>query len=237
MSDIQSEAQSLSPSAIVELFTLDASSIGGPILHFVRGSTDIGAVHFGGVKYEPADVEFTGLETSGVGALPTPTIRVANSDGVFQAIINTWGDLLGCVFYRVRTYARFLDGSDDADPEAMFGPDIFRVERKVIEGSSHIEWELSAAIDQEGKKIPGRQVIRDTCLWRYRSWISLESRFDYSKAQCPYTGSQAYDIDDNPIADNSKDTPSRRLSCCRARFGAKNPMPFGGFPGAARIRA
>jgi len=235
MSALQSEAQSLSPSGTISLFTLDTSSMGGPMLYFVQGSENDGPVRFNGIDYQPIDVQFDGLETTGQGALPTPKIRISNVDGMAQALMNTWGELLGCTLYRVRTYVRFLDDSPDADPEAFYGPDIFRFERKTSENGVYIEWELSAAIDQEGKQLPGRTVIRNTCLWRYRYFNQDSRAFDYSKAQCPYTGSRYFDINDNEVSDPALDYPSRRLGCCHARFGKNNPLPFGGFPGVQRV--
>lgn len=232
---LQSEAQSLSPSGIISLFTIDATTVGGPLMYFVQGSENSGPVIFNGVEYQPVDVEFTGLETSGAGALPEPKIRISNIDGLAQALVSTYGELLGCTLYRVRTYTRFLDGQPDADPEAFYGPDIFRFERKASENGVYIEWELSAAIDQQGKMLPGRTVIRNTCLWRYRYYNGSTGDFDYSKAQCPYAGDKFYDINDQEVTDPAKDVPSRRLGCCRARFGRANPLPFGGFPGVQRV--
>lgn len=237
MSNINAEAQSLSPSGIISLFTVDASAVGGPLLPFVMGSELNGPVSFGGTEYQPIDIQFEGLETSGVGALPTPLIRISNIDGLAQAMVTTWGELLGCTLYRVRTYRRFLDGQPDADPDAYYGPDVFRFERKTSENSVFIEWELSAAIDQEGKQIPGRTVIRNTCLWRYRFFNETSGRFDYSRAECPYSGSKYFDINDMPVANAALDVPSRRLGCCRARFGRNNPLPFGGFPGVQRVNS
>ncbi|MFA9261794.1 MAG: phage minor tail protein L [Undibacterium sp.] len=231
---MRSVAQSLTTDAIVSLFTIDTSSFGGQVYNFVQESNQASPVLFNGVSYTPVDVKFEGLEVSGVGALPSPKITLANNNGMFQAIINTYGDLLGCPFYRIRTFSRFLDGQPTADPTAFYGPDIFRIERKSSESPFAIEWELSAAIDQQGKMIPGRQIIRDTCLWRYRTWNG--TAFSYAKTQCPYTGSQSYDINDQPVANGSLDVPSRRLSCCKKRFGVNAPLPFGGFPGAARVR-
>lgn len=232
---IQAEAQSLSPSGIISLFSVDTSNLNGPTLHFVMGSDADKPVKFNGVEYQPVDVEFEGLETTGNGALPQPKIRISNVDGLAQAMVSTWGELLGCTLYRIRTYKRFLDGQPDADPEAFYGPDIFRFERKASENSVFIEWELSAALDQEGKMLPGRTVIRNTCLWRYRYYNATSGTFDYSKAECPYTGNKYFDINDMPVSHPAQDAPSRRLSCCRARFGANNPLPFGGFPGVQRV--
>lgn len=231
---ISQEIQKLDPSAPISLFTLDATSIGGPVLHFSMQSQANGNdIVFGGIAFTPLDIRFDGLETTGVGALPQPSMKLANTDGVVQAIVNTYGDLNGCLVQRVRTYARFLDGQPSADPTAFFGPDIFAVEQKTAETPTDVIWTLSAAIDQQGKMIPGRVIVRDTCMWRYRVWNPNTATFDYAKAQCPYTGAQAYDINDLPTTPD-KDYPSRRLSCCKARFGDSNPLPFGGFPGVAR---
>lgn len=232
MVTIYQAAQNLNPKGIIELFRLDTTSVGGGMFFFVQGAAADGPVSFGGQEYQPVDIEFEGLEVSGQGALPTPVIRLANTDGIAQSAINTWGDLLGCEIRRLRTFKNFLDGQTDADPSAFFGPDVFLVERKATENPVYIEWELSAAIDQEGKQLPGRQVIRDTCLWRYRAWTG--SAFDYSKAQCPYTGNEYFDINNLPTTAD-KDRPSRTLACCKTRFGESAPLPFGGFPGVGRV--
>lgn len=231
---ISAAAQSLQPGEFVSLFLLDATSVGGTVMPFVQSKNGASPVVFAGVSYTGVDCEFTGLETTGVGALPNPRFRIANTDGVYQNVLNTVGDLTGCKLERRRTFARYLDGQPTANPGAFYGPDEFRIERLVAENPVYIEFELSATIDQEGKMLPGRQVIRDTCLSRYRVWNG--SSFDYSKVQCPYTGSTYFDINDQVVAGAANDKPSRRISCCRARFGANNPLPFGGFPGAERVR-
>lgn len=232
---VQSEAQSLAPTGIISLFQLDATRYGGPVIRFTQGSKVGEVVKFGGNDYQPLDVEFTGLETSGQGALPTPTIRLANTDGVPQSMVNTYGDLTGCTLYRIRTHTRFLDGMPDADSTATYPIDIFRLERKAIENSQFIEWELSASIDQEGKMLPGRTIIKETCLWRYRYFNKSTGKFDYTKAQCPYAGNKYFDINDQPVSDPADDVPSRRLNCCKIRFGESSPLPFGGFPGVQRV--
>lgn len=233
MTEFSQEAQGLSPSAIISLFTLDTSRVGGPILRFTQSSRVNQPVLFAGIKYDPVDVNFEGLEVSGIGPYPNPKISIANTGGLTQALVNSYGDLNGCPITRIRTFARFLDGSEDADPTAMFGPDMYRVERKIDDNQDFIQWELSSSIDQEGKMIPGRLVIKNTCMWRYRTWNKETGEFDYSGAQCPYAGEQSYDINDQPVASHL-DQPSRKVSCCRARFGDQ-PLPFGGFPGVPLV--
>lgn len=206
------------------------------MLPFVAGKEAAGGVTFDGVLYQSVDVEFTGMMTNGQGALPTPHIKLANTQGTWQSLVNTYGDLLGCTLTRIRTYSRFLDGGSAPDPTAFYGPDVFRIERKVAINPVFVEWELSAAIDQEGVKLPRRIVVRDTCMFRYRAWNPGTSSFDYSKAVCPYTGTSYFDASDSPVVDPSNDVPSRRKGCCKARFGASNPLPFGGYPGVSRGR-
>lgn len=236
MTTIYEAGQKLSPDPIVSLFTLDTSSIGGPQLHFVQGKNSNEAVSFGGIQYEALDIEFEGMEVSGVGALPTPKVRIANHDGMVQTILNTWGNILGCTIHRIRTFSRFLDNGAEPDSSAFYGPDTFRIERKSVQNPVYVEWELSTSIDQEGKMLPGRTVIRDTCLWRYRVWDPAKLEFDNSKALCPYVGNKYYDINNQEVFDPALDVPSRRISCCETRFGKNEPLPYGGFPGVARVR-
>lgn len=234
MSGIQQEIQKLDPSAIIWLFELDASVVGGPVLRFTQNAHVSSKVQFQGLEYEPIDIEFQGLETSGVGAQPTPSLQLAKSTGLIQALINTYGDLNGCKLSRLRTFARFLDGQPEADPNAFFGPDAYSFERKVSDTAESVEWELATSLDQEDVMIPGRIIVRNTCMWRYRifdqSLNGGAGGFKYDKAQCPYAGLQSYDVNNQPVTDD-KDAPSRTIECCRTRFGSDQPLPFGGFPG------
>lgn len=235
MSRIASNLQSLTPGEKIALYRLDTTKVGGTELFFTQGSKDGKPLVFGGVSYFPVDIEVSGFEVNAGGPLPTPTVRIANADGYAQELVNGLGDLLGCQLQRIRTFAQFLDGAPEADPTAYLGPDTFEIERKVEESKEFIEWQLSATIDQEGKMIPGRVVVRDTCLWRYRTYNKTTGRFDYTKAQCPYEGTRCFDRAGVETS-SDKDSCGRRVSDCELRFGEGNPLPFGGFPGAARVR-
>jgi lambda family phage minor tail protein L len=234
MAVISEVAQKLTPDAIVSLYKLDLSSLGGSTHYFVSGAEHGEGIVFNTITYHPLDVEVSGFEMNGVGALPQPSLRIANREGFVQTMLATFGDIVGSKFTRIRTFARYLDDGAEPDPGAYFGPDIFVIEQKVAENSLFVEFSLSASIDQEGKMLPGRQVVRDTCLWRYRVWNGAS--FDYSKAQCPYTGSSYFDLD-NQATTQDLDQCSRRITGCKLRFGASNPLPFGGFPGVSRIRS
>lgn len=237
MTALSATVQSATPGELIALFRLDTSSLGGQVMYFTQAAHATVGVSFGGVYYTPVDVEFEGMETNVGGALPRPKVRVANMNGVFQQIVNQYGDLKGCQIQRVRTFKHFLDGEPQADPGMYYGPDTFRVERKSDENNVFIEWELSASIDQDGKQLPGRQVIRDTCTFRYRAYNPATGNFDYKMAICPYAGAANFDRNGNSVPTRAQDQCGRKLSDCELRFGKKNPLPFGGFPGVGRIRA
>lgn len=235
MSNITQAVQSPTPGEYVAMFSLDTSSLGGPVMNFCQASVNNNGITFNGTHYVPVDFDISGFEYNGVGGLPTPKIKVANTNGIFQAVLNTYGDLVGCPITRIRTFAQFLDGAPQADPTAFIGPDNFQVERKASENPIYIEWDLSASIDVQGAMIPKRMVIRDTCTWRYRVWDPVAHQFDYSKAQCPYTGDTMFTVSDTTTTDPTLDNCSRTVTGCKGHFGANGNLPFGGFPGVQRF--
>lgn len=233
MPSIHEEAVKLAPDALVALYQLDAGPVGGPVYHFTTEGQMGERVSFGGVEFLVIPVQISGMTVSGQGALQTPTITVANTDGLVQQILNSFGDLEGCKVTRWRTFARYLDGGATPDHTIFYGPDVYVIDRKSSDTPEQVQWEMSALIDKQGVYV-GRTVIRDTCMWRYREWNEATGKFDYTKTLCPYTGSKYFDRFNKPTANPEDDVPARNLGCCRARFGEGNPLPFGGFPGILR---
>lgn len=230
---IEMQVQRLEMDTRVELFQLDATGIGGEVYNFTVASDNYDVVVFDGVEYTPIEIEATGFEWSGKGAWPTPHIKINNNNLVMTALVNTYGDLLGALFKRTRTFKQFLDNGDTPDPSQVLPLDIYKVERKISHNKTYIEWELSAAVDQQGRMIPGRQVLRDACTHIYRTYV--DGAFDYTKASCPYTGDPMYDVNDNATLDPTKDICGKRLSSCKVRFGQTSTLPTRAFPGVRRI--
>lgn len=235
-------SQSLTPGAEIFLYRLDATLAGAGIHYFVQAAqTDGTPITYGGQPYTPVDIKTEGFESNAGGVTPSPKLTIANSDGFVQALVNQYGDLAGCEIRRVRTFARFLDGSPEADPAAYSGPDIYRIERKSEENPVFIEWELSASFDQEGKLLPGRQFIRDTCTRRYRRYEPTHPQahpdgYVYPTVYpCPYSGSAAFTAGGDPTT-AANDRCGRKDSDCRLRFGEDGVLPTGAFPGLARVQ-
>ncbi|AHC30454.1 minor tail protein [Rhizobium phage vB_RleS_L338C] len=227
---VQQISQHLETDDLVVLYTIDVTPLGVPQMwHFTNGKQ----VKFRGFTFVAADVKSDGFEWNGQGAMPQPTISVSNATRMLSGIVGTYKDLVGAKLIRIKTYARYLDEAPGANPDEAFAADIYNFEQKTAHDKYQLEWTLSAAMDQQGKKIPGRRVLRDVCMWRYRRWTG--ATFDYSKVQCPYNGVQSYTKDKVPTTP-ANDRCGRHVSDCELRFGANAELPFGGFPGVTRVR-
>lgn len=189
-------------------------------------------VRYQGFDYEPLPIEADGFAWTGRGAPPRPKLRVSNIGGIFGPLLLHYNDLIGARLTRIRTFRRFLDGQPQADPFAHFQPDVWRVERKVRHDHQSIEWELASVLEQEGRKLPARQMLRDVCTHVYRRWTG--DAFDYSGATCPYIGDDCFD-ETGTATTQDKDRCGKRLSDCQIRFGQGAILPTRAFPGIGRV--
>ncbi len=229
---IQSEIQKLSPSSIIELYELDATDLGAGLFYFHSGTNELnGNITWQGVEYTRYPIEVTGFDISGQGQLPRPKLKVSNYLSAISIILMAHNDLVGAKLTRKRTLKKFLDAvnfeggvNPDADTTAHFADDIFYIDRKSIENRDVVEFELASSIDLAGVMIPRRQIIANLCSWGYRS------------AECGYTGTDYFLIDDTVTLNPDLDRCGKRLSSCKLRFGENNELPYGGFPGSSLIR-
>lgn len=229
---IQTEIQKLAPSAVIELFQLDASSFGGGITYFHAGTNALmQRVTWQGQAYEPFPVQMTGFDMNGNGQLPRPILRVANITGLITALVLLYDDLLGAKVTRKRTMLKFLDAVNfpsgtnaTADPTASFEDDIYFIDRKSTETREVVEFELAAAIDLQGVMLPRRQIIQNVCPWKYRG------------SECGYAGTAYFNTSDAAVSVIGQDVCGKRLSSCKLRFGAYADLPYGGFPSAGLIK-
>lgn len=235
---IASDVQYLAPGELIELFELDATDFGAAqVYYFVMATDDGSAVEFNGIEYSPLDFEIEGLQISGTGQLPEPTMKLSNTDNTLGAAINSFNDLVGAKLTRRKTFSKYLDGEPGADPTAIIPPDIFVIEQKTSQNKYFVEFKLVPIIDYQGIRCPKRQVLRDNCPFVYRTPTDSTS-FDYSNViGCPYTGNDYFDVDGNVEGSALDDRCGKFLSSCALRFpGDDTEIPYGGFPSVAKIR-
>ena len=182
-----SELQSINPSSLIELFTLE-------LFNNLHGSNDVLRFHSGtkmntntdivwqGNTYQKFPAEASGFEFTSKGQIPRPIFKLANLVGLtkdgqvltvsdLMVLVNqttTQNDLIGSKFTRIRTLASSLDAVNFEGNSNPFGTpnsdelpqEIFFIDRKVQENRNFVEFELVSEIDLQGKKIPARQVLR-----------------------------------------------------------------------------
>lgn len=166
---INAEVGKLEPDAIVELFVLDASEVGGSAMFFHAGTNQVtDVIVYQGIPYVPLPVEVKGFTFNGKGELPRPHITFSALGGGIRALVLLYDDLVGATVIRRRVHARYLDGQPSADPACHYPDDIYTIDRKVNENRYTVEFELGTAFEVQGIMLPGRQVLADLCPFQYR---------------------------------------------------------------------
>ena len=184
-SAVFSNLQSINPSAIIELFTLQLSTAlhgANTIYRFHAGSNlnANGEIVWNGNSYLRFPVQATGFAFQR-GQLPRPKIVISNAGNVGSSvsglsisaillIVNettTGNDLTGATVTRIRTLAKFIDAvnfadgtNPTADPTAEFPQEVYSIDRKSTETREVVEFELAAPTDLAGVRIPKRQCTR-----------------------------------------------------------------------------
>lgn len=225
---IIADIQGLEPGALIELFIIDATFIGGGIERF-HGYQQQGSIFWDGQEYFPWPIKAEGFARTGERP-PSPTVTVANIDGSIAALCLVFDDMVGAKFTRIRTLGKYLDAANfggvnpTADPTQQLSPEVWYIERKVNEDETAVQFELASAMDFNGVQLPRRQIIANQCPSIYRS------------AECSYAGGPVATELDVPTSDPDLDVCSHKLSGCRLRFPAPAALPYGGFPAAGLLR-
>ena len=176
-SAVFSDLQSINPSAIIELFTLQLSNSlhGENTIYRFHGGSNLnanGQIVWDGNTYLRFPIQATGFSFQ-KGQLPRPKISISNATGLISFILlsvnetTVGNDLTGATVTRIRTLAKFIDAVNfangtnaTADPTAEFPREIYAIDRKSTETREIMEFELSAPTDLAGIRIPKRQCTR-----------------------------------------------------------------------------
>ena len=176
-SAVFSDLQSINPSAIIELFTLQLSTAlhgANTIYRFHAGSNlnANGEIVWAGNSYLRFPIQASGFAFQR-GQLPRPKIIISNATGLISSILlsvnetTPGNDLTGATVTRIRTLAKFIDAVNfangtnaTADPTAEFPKEIYSIDRKSAENRETVEFELAAPTDLAGVRIPKRQCTR-----------------------------------------------------------------------------
>lgn len=202
----------------------------GQTIRFHAGTNEnLGSVVWQGNTYTPWPINAVEFATPSQGSPARPKLQVGNFGGTISALCRQYEDLLAVKLKRRRTLIKYLDavnfsaGNPTANPAEEYPVETWIITRKVNETPTAVEFELGSPLDLQGVKLPRRQVVAGTCLWAYRS------------GECSYAGGPVADYANNPTSDPARDQCSRTMTGCKLRFGVNGELPFGGFPGIARV--
>jgi len=228
--NIASDVQNLAVGNIVTLYELDLEAIGSAtILYFTHSiNNDYTPVFFNAREYTPIHMQTSGWQVTGTETLPRPKMVVSNVLLTFASYINTFDDLVGARLTRRRTLEKYLDGKPEANPNAEFAPDIYKIRSLPQKTKMMAEFELTPYMDYEGIKVPKRQILRDYCRQTYRKYNTDTSAFDYTKSTCPYTSIYKYTRLGIYTTDNLQDSCGKELGDCEMRYcGVKALVSLG----------
>ncbi len=224
------DVHQLEPGALVDLFVLDLNAIGvGVVYYFYAGlDTDLTPIRFQGQDYAAWPIQIDGLEKRGTGAEHRPKLAVSNFGGIITADLALHDDLVGALIKRRRTFAQYLN-TETPDTSA-YAEELFFIEQKNNENPLLVEFELASAMDFTDKQLPGRTAIANSCPWQYKTTLNGSG--------CGWPGSDSnkwFDRSGTQVFTEAEDVCGKRLTDCKLRFGADQPLDFGGFPSLGRI--
>ena len=186
-SKVFSDLQSINPSSIIELFTLqlDTALHGANTIYRFHAGSNLnanGKIVWAGNEYLRFPVQASGFAFQ-KGQLPRPKLIISNGGNQgsslaslsFSAILlsvnqtTAGNDLTGATVTRIRTLAKFIDAVNfpgntnpfgTPDPTAEFPQEKYAIDRKSTENREVVEFELAAPTDLAGVRIPKRQCTR-----------------------------------------------------------------------------
>jgi lambda family phage minor tail protein L len=203
MTTLAADIQSLTPTALLEFFIIDLTSLGDTEYYFHAGTNGLSQnVVWQGQTYFAFPAQASGFDLTTNGQLPQPKIALGNVGGSITALILAYKDCVGGKVIRKRTLSKYLDAvnfpggvNPTADPTAALADDIYVINRKSTETKEVVEFELAAAFDVSGVMLPRRQIVQNLCPWVYRG------------AECSYSGPPITDANDNVLTIANASTP------------------------------
>lgn len=198
ITSVQAESFRASPSALIELWTLDATAIGlDTVYRFTNGSSSsFQPVTLNGISYTPFPIMAENWGMDGRGQNNRPKLTLSNVRGFISNLLLQYGQLNGATISRQRVFSRYLDAANfpsptpnwvTPDPTAVYPAEPFVINRKLVENQQIVSFELIPPIDLQNVQLPFRQIIANTCRWVYRQ-----------SGTCSYVGV--------PIADSANRT-------------------------------
>jgi lambda family phage minor tail protein L len=151
-----------SADGLVDLYTLDASMLGGSVYHFSPQCFKDGSfLSWGGQAYTLLPIGIDSLERKAMSTeLPQPQLTVSNVGGPLLSAVVALGDLVGAKLTHVKTYVSYLDGQANPSTSEFWGPEVWTIFQKTNHTNQSITFTLSSPLDRPGFQFPIRQYLK-----------------------------------------------------------------------------
>lgn len=224
---VQGEAAKLQPSALLTFFEIDLTDIlfeRGQIssidslniqeeqIKVFRFHNNINLINsnivFQGKTYYALPIMVEGLEVSGSGTLPTPTLTLSTIEegsaalSLLKCQIASLSDMVGAKVTIKRTFLKHIDAINfagrklpddyDEDPICEFTKEIYYVDRKIEESKLVLKYELNSILDLRNVKLPRRLIFANRCPFNFRG-AGCCYEFSDSKVSGPSRLSELHD--------------------------------------------
>jgi lambda family phage minor tail protein L len=223
---LNTASHKLTPAALVDLFSVDLNTIGvGQVFYFYPG-TDANSqpIVYQGNTYTPWPMKITGIDKRGTGSSARPSVELSNAQHFITDLCRQYQDMVGATVRRRRTLASYI-----AANIAEYADDYYLIEQRVGENLETVKFDLASPMDFLDKQLPGVIAIATGCPHRYKSTAGGSG--------CSWPGINPalwFDRFGIPVVSASLDVCGKRITDCKMRFGANNPLDYGGNPGLGR---
>lgn len=228
MTELNKRLQMLDVGAVLEFFKIEIPNVSTPLLfhcngvietvnaqqQIVQGST----MSWLGEDYTFVGIRREGMRLSGDGSVNTPTMDVSNNingvQGAISALCRLYNNLQGA---KLTIYFTSLEAYELG--LAQYKTQYWTVSQKTLATDASVTFALDIPTNHNKKQLPTR-IIDDICAWAKRG--------EYRGADCGYTGTKYFDEKGNPVDSIALDSCGGLCEDCSLRFGAGEPLPFGG---------
>lgn len=153
--------------------------------------------------YIACPVEAKGFEATQDGAIPRPTVQIANIQGALKNAIGDFNyqEILGLKCIRRTTLRKHLYDVDTSNPPVEFARQVYYVDRIKTRTKMAVEIELVSPFDLENVRIPARVVHADRCSFQYQGGSTHLAIHKRAQSGCRWhIESRTSDETDNSIA-------------------------------------
>lgn len=224
------ELEKLEQSAMIRLFDVDLTGMGGPLSRFHSGLNEkMEPVIWQGYVYSGFPAKMDGIKRTAQGASNRPTLTLSNVTGIVTGLFSQYNELVGGIVYVRDVYAKFLDKEnfiDNINPDEDKNQEYvsyYKIQKPNSINAQSATFELSLPMEADNKLIPANIITCTSCQWRYR------------RKGCGYDGNAYFDRFGNPVGSIEEDECGKRETDCNLRFGAGNSIPIRIFPSADKV--